>query len=74
LSIRFKENRKLKTEVDALEQYGRRSLIRISRLPEPTEEGDTTEKVRKIISDIDPRYEITNIILALRRLTNCLAW
>jgi hypothetical protein len=48
--------------VDALEQYGRRSLIRISGIPEPTEEGDTTEKVRKIISDIDPRYEITNII------------
>jgi spore maturation protein SpmB len=40
-----KENRKLKNEVDALEQYGRRSLIRISGIPEPTEEGDTTEKV-----------------------------
>jgi hypothetical protein len=38
-------NRKLKNEVDALEQYGRRSLIRISGIPEPTEEGDTTEKV-----------------------------
>jgi hypothetical protein len=40
-----KENRKLKNEVDAPEQYGRRSLIKISRIPEPTEEGDTTEKV-----------------------------
>jgi hypothetical protein len=45
-------NRKLKNEVDALEQYGRRSLIRISGIPEPTEERDTTEKVCKIISDI----------------------
>jgi seryl-tRNA synthetase len=61
-----KENRKLKNEVDVLEQYGRRSLIRISGIPEPTEEGDTTEKVRKIISDIDPRYEITNIIRSHR--------
>jgi hypothetical protein len=42
------------------------SLIRISGIPEPTEEGDTTEKVRKIISDIDPSYEITNIIRSHR--------
>jgi hypothetical protein len=61
-----KENRKLKNEVDALEQYRRRSLIRISGIPEPAEEGDTTEKVRKIISDIDPSYEITNIIRSHR--------
>jgi hypothetical protein len=61
-----KENSELKNEVDALEQYGRRSLIRISGIPEPTEEGDTTEKVRKIISDINPRYEITNIIRSHR--------
>jgi hypothetical protein len=51
-----KENRKLKNEVDALEQYGRRSLIRISGILEPTEEGDTTEKVRKIISDYTCLY------------------
>jgi hypothetical protein len=38
-SVGEKENRKLKNEVDALEQYGRRSLIRISGIPEPTEEG-----------------------------------
>jgi hypothetical protein len=61
-----KENRKLKNEVDALEQYGRCSLIRISGIPEPTEEGDSTEKVRKIISDIDLSYEITNIIRSHR--------
>jgi hypothetical protein len=61
-----KENSELKNEVDDLEQYGRRSLIRISGIPEPTEEGDTTEKVRKIISDINPRYEITNIIRSHR--------
>jgi hypothetical protein len=61
-----KENRKLKHEVDALEQYGRCSLIRISGIPEPTEEGDSTEKVRKIISDIDLSYEITNIIRSHR--------
>jgi isoprenylcysteine carboxyl methyltransferase (ICMT) family protein YpbQ len=35
-------------------------------LLEPAEEGDTTEKVRKIISDIDPSYEITNIIRSHR--------
>jgi hypothetical protein len=29
-------------------------------------EGDTTENVRKIISDIDPSYEITNIICSHR--------
>jgi hypothetical protein len=46
-----KENNKLKNEVDALEQYGRRSFIRISGILEPAEEGGTTEKVRKIISD-----------------------
>jgi hypothetical protein len=61
-----KENRKLKNEVDALEQYGPRSLIIISGIPELTEEGDTTEQVRKIISDIDPMYEITNIIRSYR--------
>ena len=48
-----KGNSKLKNEIDALEQYGRRSLIIISGILEPAEEGDTTEKVRKIISDID---------------------
>ena len=61
-----KENSKLKNEVDALEQYGHRSLIIISGILEPAEEGDTTEKVRKIISDIDPSYEITNIIRSHR--------
>ena len=61
-----KENRKLKNEVDALKQYGRHSFIRISGIPEPTEEGDSTEKVRKIISDIDLSYEITNIIRSHR--------
>jgi hypothetical protein len=33
------------------EQYGRRSFIRTSGILEPAEEGGTTEKVRKIISD-----------------------
>lgn len=42
-----KENRKFKNEVDALEQYGRRSLIIISGISEPGEEGDTTEKFGK---------------------------
>ena len=61
-----KENRKLKNEVDVLEQNGRRSLINISGIPEPAEEGDTTEKVRKSIFDIDPSYEIIDIIRSHR--------
>jgi ethanolamine utilization protein EutP (predicted NTPase) len=51
IDILEKENSKLKNEVNTLEQYGHRSLITISGILEPAEEGDTTEKVRKIISD-----------------------
>ena len=29
------ENRKLREDLDSVEQYGRRSLIRISGIPEP---------------------------------------
>jgi hypothetical protein len=32
------ENRKLREDLDSVEQYGRRSLIRISGIPEPEEE------------------------------------
>jgi hypothetical protein len=45
-----------------LEQYGRRSLIRISGIPEPVGEVDTTETVRNLISEIDPEYKPTDVI------------
>ncbi|CAC5407626.1 unnamed protein product [Mytilus coruscus] len=47
----------IREDVDAVEQYGRRSLIRISGVPEPNDERNTTEVVRKIISDIDPEFK-----------------
>ena len=43
------ENIKLREDVDAVEQYGRRSLIRISGIPEPEGETDTTQAVLKLV-------------------------
>lgn len=60
------ENRKLKEQIDSVEQYGRRSLIRLSGIPEPEREGDTTEIVREIISNIDPNYREEDIIRSHR--------
>ena len=50
------ENRKLREDLDSVEQYGCLSYIRISGIPEPEGEVDTTDLVRKIISDIDLNY------------------
>ncbi|CAG2190402.1 unnamed protein product [Mytilus edulis] len=60
------ENKKLREDVDAVEQYGRRSLIRISGVPEPNDERNTTEVVRKIISDIDPEFKGVDILRSHR--------
>ena len=49
-----------------VEQYGRRSLVRISGIPEPEGECDTTDLVRKIISDIDPNYREEDVIISHR--------
>ena len=56
------ENRKLRDDLDSVVQYGRRSLIRISGIHEPEGERDTTDLVRKIISDIDPNYREEDVI------------
>jgi hypothetical protein len=60
------ENRKLREDLDSVEQYGRRSLIRISGIPELEGEGDTTDLVRKMISDIDPNYREEDVIRSHR--------
>jgi len=61
-----KENTRLKNDLDALEQYGRRSLIRISGIAENPDEGDTTPKIRKLISDIDQEYDESDVIRSHR--------
>ena len=60
------ENRKLREDLDAVEQYGRRSLIRISGIPEPEGESDTTDAVNKIIKEIDPEYKEGDIVRSHR--------
>ena len=47
------ENKQLQKDLDALEQYGRRSLVRISGLSERATGDETTTAVRKIMSEID---------------------
>ena len=58
----WKVNRQLKNDLDNLEQYGRRNLMRLSGIPEPVGEVDTTETVCKLISEIDPEYKPTVVI------------
>jgi alanyl-tRNA synthetase len=48
------ENKQLEKDIDALEQYGRHSLVRISGLSERATGDETTTAVRKIMSEIDP--------------------
>jgi outer membrane murein-binding lipoprotein Lpp len=47
------ENKQLQKDLDALEQYGRRSLVRISGLSERATGDETTTAVRKIMSEMD---------------------
>jgi hypothetical protein len=46
------ENKQLQKDLDALEQYGRRSLVRISGLSERATGDETTTAVRKIMESI----------------------
>jgi len=61
-----KENVQLKNDIDELEQYGRRNLIRISGIPESKEEGDTTETIKNMISKIDPHFRDTDVLRSHR--------
>jgi hypothetical protein len=56
----------LTNDLDSLEQYGKRSIIRISGIPEPVGEVDTTETVRNLISESDPEYKPTDVIRSHR--------
>ena len=62
INVLEKVNRQLTNDLDNLEQYGRRSLIRKSVIHEPVDEVDTTETVRNLISEIDPEYKPTDVI------------
>ena len=66
INVLEKVNRQLTNDLDNLEQYGRRILIRISGIPEPVGEVDTTETVRNLISEIDPEYKPTDVIRSHR--------
>ena len=63
------ENRKLREDLDSVEQYGRRRLIRISGIPDPEGERDTTDLVRKLYR---PLTQITErkMLLYLIELVN----
>ena len=56
------ENKQLQKDLDALEQYGRRSLVRISVLSERATGDETTTAVRKIMSEIDPDHKPEDVI------------
>ena len=54
------ENESLRYKIDDLEQYGRRSLVRVSGLPELQGE-DTTKLVCKLFKDIDPDFCVNDV-------------
>lgn len=60
------ENQKLREDLDSLEQYGRRNLIRISGIPEIEAETDTTPVIEKLLSEIDPEFKPEEIIRSHR--------
>ena len=66
INVLEKVSRQLTNDLDNLEQYGRISLLRISGIPEPVGEVDTTETVRNLISEIDPEYKPTDVIRSNR--------
>jgi hypothetical protein len=66
INVLEKVNRQLTNDLDNLEQYGRRSLIRISGILDPVLDVDTTETVRTLISEIDPEYKPTDVIRSHR--------
>ena len=59
------ENEILRDEVDSLEQYGRRDLVRFSGIVEQKNEN-TTDIVTKIVEAIDPEYTAGDIIRSHR--------
>ena len=57
------ENKQLQKDLDALEQYGRHSLlVRISGLSERATGDETTTAIRKIMSEIDPDHKPEDVI------------
>lgn len=56
-----RDNKELMANLDSLEQYGRRSLIRVAGISEGGSDEDTNKIVQKIISDIDPELSPTDI-------------
>ena len=56
-----RENNELMANLDSLEQYGRRSLIRVAGISAGGSDEDTNTIVQKIISDIDPDLSPTDI-------------
>ena len=59
------ENAQLRDEIDALEQYGRRELMRFSGLPETSGE-DTTDIVTKVVKSIDGEFQEGDILRSHR--------
>lgn len=59
------ENAQLRDEIDSLEQYSRRELVRFSGIPETAGE-DTTAIVRNIVQEIDSDWVDTDIIRSHR--------
>ena len=56
-----RENNELMANLDSLEQYGRRSLIRVAGISEGGSDEDTNTIVQTIISDIDPELSPNDI-------------
>ena len=56
------ENKQLQKDLDALEQYGRCSLVRIDGLSERATGDETTTAVRRIMSEIDPDHKPEDVI------------
>lgn len=59
------ENENLRLQLDELEQYGRRSLIRVSGIPETPEES-TTEKLLEVTSSVGVALTSSDIVTSHR--------
>lgn len=62
------ENEKLRDSIDGLEQYGRRSLIRVTGINEtdPPQSEDTVAKVVNVLKKIDNEFQIHEVERAHR--------
>ena len=54
------ENSRLRDKIDELEQYGRRSLTRVSGTPETPNES-TNEVICKLFSEIDSNFNVNEL-------------